>query len=117
MKQLKCCPFCVLVRALAHIHTHTHMFAQYTHICSTHTDAYGASGKGDAVPPNSAIDVELELLSWKRVEEVAGDGAVCKKILTAGSDWKTPNEGSTVGGFDSVCGVIHIYLLHICCNA
>lgn len=34
-----------------------------------------------------------------QVEDVAGNGAVSKKILTNSSDWKTPNEGATVSSW------------------
>lgn len=68
------------------------------------TDAYGALVK-DGVPPNSVVDVDVELVSWKRVEDVAGEGAVSKKILTSSSEWKSPNEGSTV----------RVQVLRCCC--
>ena len=45
-----------------------------------------------------------------QVEEVAGDGAVSKKILTSSSEWKSPNEGSTVCVCVCVCA-------HACVSA
>ena len=34
------------------------------------SDAYGAAGRPGAVPPNTAVEVELELCSWKKVSEL-----------------------------------------------
>jgi len=59
-------------------------------------DAYGALGRGNQVPPSAAVEVELQLLSWNKVEDVTPNGLVVKKILEASSEWKKPNEGSQV---------------------
>ncbi|KAF5831361.1 hypothetical protein DUNSADRAFT_13203 [Dunaliella salina] len=63
--------------------------------------AYGEQGRDGLVPPNASVEVDLELVSWKKVEDVAGDGAVCKKILQSGRDWKTPNEELVSEGLDT----------------
>lgn len=69
-------------------------------------DAYGAKGRSDQVPPSTAVEVELQLLSWNKVEDVTPNGLVVKKIVEASSEWKKPNEGSQVRAhFHGVRGV------------
>ncbi|KAL3684851.1 hypothetical protein R1sor_002873 [Riccia sorocarpa] len=63
--------------------------------------AFGDKGReavdgGAAVPPNSNIQIDLELVSWKSVEEVTDDKKVMKKILKAGEGYEKPNDGSKV---------------------
>lgn len=62
---------------------------------------FGSGGKapsGDmkAIPAEAVLEIELELVSWKVVEEVTDDKKVMKKILTPGESYEKPNEGSTV---------------------
>ncbi|XP_024404088.1 peptidyl-prolyl cis-trans isomerase FKBP62 isoform X2 [Physcomitrium patens] len=58
----------------------------------------GAAPSGDvkAIPSDAVLEIELELISWKVVEEVTDDKKVIKKILTAGEGYEKPNDGSTV---------------------
>ncbi|CAM6018916.1 unnamed protein product [Sphagnum balticum] len=64
---------------------------------------YGFGAKGRvasesvaAVPPNADLKIELELVSWKTVEEITDDKKVTKKILTAGTGYEKPNDGAVV---------------------
>ncbi|KAK1426360.1 hypothetical protein QVD17_15031 [Tagetes erecta] len=64
--------------------------------------AFGEKGReptyGDecAVPPNSSIQITLELVSWKTVSEVTSDNKVLKKILIEGEGYDRPNDGAVV---------------------
>ncbi|XP_044503341.1 peptidyl-prolyl cis-trans isomerase FKBP62-like isoform X2 [Mangifera indica] len=55
-----------------------------------------ASGNEGAVPPNSNLQIALELVSLKTVSEVTEDKKVIKKILKEGEGYERPNEGSVV---------------------
>ncbi|CAM6089988.1 unnamed protein product [Calypogeia fissa] len=55
-----------------------------------------ASGSDAAVPPNANLDIEVELESWKTVEEVTDDKGLMKKILRTGEGYEKPNDGSVV---------------------
>jgi hypothetical protein len=50
-----------------------HSDEHFAHTCAISVflfvDAYGALGKEGVVPPNSVLDIDLELVSWKRVSE------------------------------------------------
>ncbi|GAB4844045.1 70 kDa peptidyl-prolyl isomerase [Ancistrocladus abbreviatus] len=55
-----------------------------------------ASGSEAAVPPNTTLQITLELLSWKTVSEVTDDKKVLKKILKEGEGYERPNDGAMV---------------------
>lgn len=55
-----------------------------------------ASGDEGGVPPNAALQINLELISWKIVSEVTKDKKVLKKILKEGEGYELPNDGSLV---------------------
>ncbi|WCJ37930.1 Peptidyl-prolyl cis-trans isomerase FKBP65 [Euphorbia peplus] len=55
-----------------------------------------ASGSEGAVLPNAALEITLELVSWKTVTEVTDDKKVIKKILKEGEGYERPNDGATV---------------------
>lgn len=57
---------------------------------------FGNSDQLHNVPPNSILDVDLELVSFKPVIDVTGDGKVLKKILKEGEGAFTANEGAAV---------------------
>lgn len=57
---------------------------------------FGAEGRGSEVPPNATLEIDMALLSWKKVEKVTMDGGVMKKTLVDTEEWKKPNEGSQV---------------------
>jgi len=80
-------------------------------------DGFGSQGKtpsGDvqAIPADAVLEIELELVSWKVVEEVTDDKKVMKKILIPGEGYEKPNDGSIVKGiqcqsltlYHQVCG-------------
>eukprot|EP01023_Acetabularia_acetabulum_P021319 TRINITY_DN2116_c1_g1_i6.p1 TRINITY_DN2116_c1_g1~~TRINITY_DN2116_c1_g1_i6.p1 ORF type:complete len:607 (-),score=149.62 TRINITY_DN2116_c1_g1_i6:671-2416(-) len=53
-------------------------------------------GLGGKVPPDSDLEIELQLMSWKKVEDVTADKLVWKKTIKQGDGYKQPNEGATV---------------------
>ncbi|GLJ26794.1 hypothetical protein SUGI_0522750 [Cryptomeria japonica] len=55
-----------------------------------------AIGDDHAIPPNATLIVDLELVSWKVVEEVTDDKKVLKKILKQGEGYERPNDGAVV---------------------
>ncbi|KAL2933041.1 Peptidyl-prolyl cis-trans isomerase FKBP62 [Bienertia sinuspersici] len=55
-----------------------------------------ASADGGAVPPNAALNITLELVSWKTVAHITDDKKVVKKILKEGEGYERPNEGAVV---------------------
>ncbi|KAH9305118.1 hypothetical protein KI387_009522, partial [Taxus chinensis] len=55
-----------------------------------------AIGDDCAVPPNATLIIDLELVSWKVVEEVTDDKKVMKKILKQGDGYERPNDGAVV---------------------
>lgn len=66
-------------------------------------DGFGEKGRaptedGRAIPSNATLLIELELISWKAVEEITDDKKVTKKILKTGEGYEKPNEGATVKG-------------------
>lgn len=42
------------------------------------------------------VEMEVTLVSWKKVEEISDDGLIVKKTLKAVEKWRKPREGSTV---------------------
>ncbi|KAK6277642.1 hypothetical protein POUND7_017965 [Theobroma cacao] len=63
--------------------------------------AFGEKGRDatdgfPAVPPNSVLNIELELVSFKSVIDVTGDSKVFKKILKEGEGAVVANEGAAV---------------------
>ncbi len=54
-----------------------------------------------AIPAEAVLEIELELVSWKVVEEVTDDKKIMKKILTPGEGYEKPNDGSIVKGIQS----------------
>lgn len=49
-----------------------------------------------AIPLKSAINIDLQLVSFKPVVDVTGDSKVFKKILKEGEGGFPANEGATV---------------------
>ena len=55
------------------------------------------SGSGDKIPPNSTLQFEVELFCWAG-EDITNDGCVIMSVVTKGTGYKKPSEGSTVNG-------------------
>ncbi|KAI3932960.1 hypothetical protein MKW98_029193 [Papaver atlanticum] len=55
-----------------------------------------AFGSGFGVQSNQNMIIDLELISWKSVINVAEDKTIIKKILREGEGFDHPNEGSVV---------------------
>ncbi|KAL9256881.1 Peptidyl-prolyl cis-trans isomerase FKBP65-like protein [Drosera capensis] len=55
-----------------------------------------ASRDEGAVPPNTTLQISLELLSWKTVSHVTDDKKIIKKILKEGEGFDRPNEQAVV---------------------
>ncbi|GAB4851800.1 hypothetical protein Ancab_031199 [Ancistrocladus abbreviatus] len=54
------------------------------------------SGTDGVIPPGSNVSIHLELLSWRSVVDIVGDGKILKKIIKSGEGFDRPNEGSLV---------------------
>lgn len=59
-------------------------------------NGYEAIGNDVSVPPNATLMVDLELVSWKVVDEVTDDKKVLKKIMKQGESYEKPNDGAVV---------------------
>ena len=57
---------------------------------------FGEKGRGEEVPPGAVLEIEMKLVSFKKVENVTPDGGVVKKILKETEEWQKPNAGATV---------------------
>lgn len=51
----------------------------------------------DYVPEGTyAVQFDLTLHSWRKIEDIYGDAKLLKKVLEEGEGWERPNEGSEV---------------------
>ena len=49
-----------------------------------------------AVPPNSTLHIDLQLVSWKTVTLIGDDKRILKKVLKEGEGYERPNDGAVV---------------------
>ncbi|XP_073396039.1 70 kDa peptidyl-prolyl isomerase isoform X2 [Physcomitrium patens] len=58
--------------------------------------AYGKGGQPPAIPPDTKLTFDIELLSWCSVKDVTRDGGVMKKVVREGKSWERPKEADEV---------------------
>ncbi|XP_031103214.1 peptidyl-prolyl cis-trans isomerase FKBP65-like isoform X2 [Ipomoea triloba] len=57
---------------------------------------YGKAGSPPIIPPDSTLVFDIEMVSWKSIRDVAGDGGILKKIVREGEGWATPRDADQV---------------------
>lgn len=57
---------------------------------------FGETGQPPDVPANAELEIDLEVVSWKKVTQVTDDGLVMKKTLQKGKAYDKPKEMATV---------------------
>ncbi|GJM96488.1 hypothetical protein PR202_ga13327 [Eleusine coracana subsp. coracana] len=63
--------------------------------------AFGEQGRAaenqfSAIPPNSSVNMDVELVSLRPVVDITGDSKVLKKTLKCGDGIRTPHDGEVV---------------------
>ena len=60
------------------------------------SDAQPPGTKDEDLASQSSLEIELTLVSWKKVEFISDDNLIVKKTLKKSSGWDKPKEGATV---------------------
>ncbi|GLJ43337.1 hypothetical protein SUGI_0900200 [Cryptomeria japonica] len=58
--------------------------------------AYGSAGRPPSIPPNTTIQLDVELISWTSVVDVCKDGGILKKIISQGENYEKPKYADEV---------------------
>ena len=69
-------------------------------------------GSPPTIPPNSTLNLEVELLSWQSNRDISGDGGVLRTIVKDSSGYETPGDRDEVLGESvrRVIGEVPVYL-------